>query len=858
MGGSRFQFIVCLGFAPDTRSSEGNLRVSGGLSTLNSQGSFAGYTTICKLGVLCETLMPSFTSGHLERPGRLPVPSPLVGRGAQIDGVLEVLNRPDVHLLTLTGPGGVGKTRLVLEVARMLEAQFADGIVFVPLAAVRDVAGVLPMLAKALGVLESEQPLMGVIQAFLASRQMLLLLDNFEHLPEAAALVAEVLSNARDVTILVTSRSRLRLYGEHEFAVPPLTLPSPAHSSPAHSSPAHSSPADHGEAVELFLERVRAIQPGFVLTPENLPVIGEICRRLDGLPLAIELAAARVHLLPPTTLLARLDNRLKLLVHGARDLPSRQQTMRATVDWSYDLLTIGEQKLFSRLAVFTGGWTLEAAEIICTLEDATDHDQAVDQATEPMDVFETLASLVEKNLVQRPEAGSRFFMLQILHEYALEKLEAGGELPMLRQCLADYAVQRARIACLEMRSGGDQVAWLERLGDGNPNILAAMRYFLAHDQVQRIGEFARYLGWMWPLKADYSSLKLLEEASRSAQLTGVARAWVGFALSAAYLRRGAFGRALSLAQQSVLEFERAGDASGLTYARFVLGMALSPTNRAAARTLHEANLIDAQHRQDTWLATITSNVLATIAIAEKDFERARVHLETSLPAALLSGELSLIAFAHLASAAVALHDHATEHQTGHQTSHQTGLRLGLADAHLRAALRAVQQIPLPPPLAVCLEGFAAIQAQRGESIRAAHLWAAADAYRQTLNITAGIERHIFASFLEPIRGQLDPLVFTKALEVGHGLNLEAALEYALIQQGTLASPTSKRNALSDLTPRELEVLELLSHGLSNREIAAQLGTGVFTINGHVSTILSKLGVPNRSAATRYALEHTQY
>ena len=413
-----------------------------------------------------------------------------------------------------------------------------------------------------------------------------------------------------------------------------------------------------------------------------------------------------------------------------------------------------------------------------------------------------------------------------------------------------------------MRSGGDQVAWLERLGDGNSNILAAMRHFLAHDQAQRIGEFARYLGWMWPLKADYSSLELLEEASRSAQLTGVARAWVGFAQSAAYLRRGTFGKAVSLARESVLEFERAGDASGLRYARFVLGMALGPTDRVAARTLHEANLIDAQHRQDTWLATITSNVLATIAIAEKDFERARGHLETSLPAALSSGELSLIAFAHLAGAAVALNDHitddhATELQTEHQTSHKTGHRLGLADAHLRAALRAVQRIPLPPPLAVCLEGFAAIQAQRGQLPRAAHLWGAANTYRRTLNITAGIEHHLFASFLEPIRTQLDPLVFTKALEAGHGLNLEAALEYALIQHGTLASPTSKRNALSDLTPRELEVLELLSYGLSNRQIAAQLGTGVFTINGHVSAILSKLGVPNRSAATRYALEHTQ-
>jgi predicted ATPase/DNA-binding CsgD family transcriptional regulator len=794
--------------------------------------------------------MPLFASGHLERPGRLPAPSLLVGREAQIEAVLEVLNRPEVHLLTLTGPGGVGKTRLALEVARRLEAQFADGIVFVPLAAVNEVAGVLPMLAKALGVLESEGSLMTVIQTFLSSRQMLLLLDNFEHLPEAAALVAEVLSAVQDVTILVTSRSRLRLYGEHEFAVPPLTLPSPAQ-----SNPAQFSLVDQGEAVELFLERVRAIQLGFVLTPENLPVIGEICRRLDGLPLAIELAAAHVRLLPLKTLLARLDNTLKLLSYGARDLPSRQQTMRATIDWSYDLLTAGEQKLFSRLAVFTGGWTLEAAEAICTLEAVTDDnqtvDQTVDRAGEPIDVFETLASLVEKNLVQRPEKGSRFLMLQTLHKYALEKLEAGDELPVLRQRLAEFAVRRARTGCIEMRGGGDQVVWLERLGDGNPNILAAMRHFLAHAQVQRIGEFARYLGWMWSLKADFSSLELLEEASRSAQLTGVARAWVGFARSAAYLRRGTFVKAVSLAQESILEFERAGDTFGLTYSRFVLGMALGPSDRAAARTLHEANLIDAQTRQDTWLATITSNALATIAIAENDFERARILLETYLPAALSSGELSLIAFAHLTSAAVALHDHAT----ARQAARQAGQMLARAEAHLRAALGAVQRIPLPPPLAVCLEGFAAVEAQRGQLLRAAHLWGAANAYRRTLNISAHIEHHLFASFLEPIRIQLDPLVFTTALEVGHGLNLAAALEYALAQPEKLALPKTKRNALTDLTPRELEVLELLSHGLSNRQIATQLGTGVFTINGHVSEILSKLGVPNRSAATRYALEN---
>ena len=756
--------------------------------------------------------MSIYSADNPNGPGRLPVSStPLVGRESQVAQVLEILNWPDVSLLTLTGTGGVGKTRLALEVARRLESQFADGVVFVQLSLLAEASLVLPTIAKALGLRESDRPTVQVVQEFLASRQMLVVLDNFEHLLEAAGIVSDVLRASHDVTFLVTSRSRLKLYGEHEFAVPPLTLPTPED--------------PEGEAVKLFLERVRAIQPSFVLSADKLTVLGEICRRLDGLPLAIELAAARVRLLPPKTLLDRLGNRLKLLSDGARDLPSRQQTLRATLDWSYSLLSPPEQQLFARLAVFVGGWSLEAAEAVCRLED-------------DVDVFEGLTSLVEKSLVQHfVDDEARFSMLETLHEYALEKLLERGELTLLRQRHAAYSLGQCRKACLEMREG-DQVAWLERMSVSKPNILAAMRYCLEHD-TEKVGSFARYLGWMWSLKAEYAPLPLLEEALKTT-LSEKARGWVLFAVGILVFRRGGFEQAIQVANESLLAFQAQGEATGEAYARLVLAMGFGPSDPEAFGRFNRENLADALERHDHWLITITSNQLGMVAIAQQDFDLARQHFTRSAPLAEQSGDFALAVFAQLGLAAVACFEN----------------NLLRAEQCVGQAMRAARPIHMPSQMALCLEGFAAVAALRGHGARAVQLIGAAEAYRKATNVMPSFEQRIFQWCLTPLEAQLGA-TFEQSLEAGRAMPLEAAIAFALEagdDRVLESAPTLPRRAITDLTPRELEVLKLLASGLSNKQIAAKLGIGVYTINDHASSIFSKLGVPNRAAATRYALE----
>ena len=362
------------------------------------------------------------------RPSNLPTPrTPFVGRDREVDAVKELLLRQDVHLVTLTGPGGIGKTRLGLQVVDALTNDFTGGAYYIPLAPVSDPNLIVPLIAQTLGLRETvgQSPLERLKAHLQHSLRLptILLLDNFEHLIAEAPLVAELLASNARLKLLVTSRAPLHVYGEHEYPVPPLALPD------LKSVPAVEV-LSLFPAVILFVQRARAVKPDFEVNQENAAAVATVCARLDGLPLAIELAAARIKLLSPSAMQARLESRLQLLTGGARDLPARQQTLRGAIDWSHDLLSAGEQTLFRRLSVFVSGCTLEAVEAVCNTKSDLE-----------LEVLEGMASLVDKSLLQRVErreGESRFVMLDTIREYGSERLAASGEEAATKRAHAAY------------------------------------------------------------------------------------------------------------------------------------------------------------------------------------------------------------------------------------------------------------------------------------------------------------------------------------------------------------------------------------------------------------------------------------
>ncbi len=389
----------------------------------------------------------------------------LVGRERDEASASHLLRQPEVRLLTLTGPAGVGKTRLAIQVAAGLVSTFADGVRFVPLATVLEPDLVLPAIAQALWLCETgRSPAAEMVVAFLRDRQLLLVLDNFEQVATAAPEVAELVAACPRVTALVTSRAALRVRGEHELVVPPLALPDAEH-------PTAWEELGQYAAVALFVQRARAVKPTFKLTPANAPQIAAICRRLDGLPLAIELAATRIKLLPPPVLLAHLERSLSVLRQGPLDLPERQRTMEQAIAWSYDLLSLDEQALFRRLSIFVGGWTLEAAAAM-----GSANGQRVP------DVLDGLSSLVDKSLVVQEECENeepRFRLLETIREFARVRLAETGEDQVVQQRHAAYTLALAEMAEPHL-IGPQQGVWLARLAREHGNLQAALRW--ARDQ----------------------------------------------------------------------------------------------------------------------------------------------------------------------------------------------------------------------------------------------------------------------------------------------------------------------------------------------------------------------------------------
>jgi predicted ATPase/DNA-binding CsgD family transcriptional regulator len=546
----------------------------------------------------------------------------LVGRAQDVAAICTLLARPEVRLLTLLGVGGIGKTRLAIQVASRLRERFADGVCFVGLAAIRDPNLVTSAIAHELGLQEGgARPLEEAVTTWLRDKQFLLLLDNFEQVVSSAPLVQDLLSTCPRLVILVTSREVLRLAAEHLFPVPPLAFPDLA------KQPEQEELAQYA-AVSLFLERAQAIKPDFTLTQANGRAIAELCARLDGLPLALELAAARIRLLPPQALLARLGHRLQVLTGGVRDAPARQQTLRNTIQWSYDLLTAQEQRLFRCFSVFAGGCTLEAAEAVCG--------GGGDAAGPEGSVLDGVSSLIDKSLLQQTgQEGEepRLSMLETIREYGRECLEACGEAEGMQHTHAAYYLALAEEAEQRM-PGPERGSWLERLQREHENLRAALAWLMEHNEWETALRLGGALLQFWCMRG-YLSEGRVELARALAGSQGdvatPVRAKALLAAGTLAALQGDFAQAEALCGESLALFRALGYHRGSALTLTTLGYdALHQSDYAAARPLlEEAERLYREVEDKDGIALALGH-LATLLLFQGEYDRARTLLEEAV------------------------------------------------------------------------------------------------------------------------------------------------------------------------------------------------------------------------------------
>lgn len=757
-------------------------------------------------------------------------------------------------LLTLTGTGGSGKTRLALQVAGELLHQYADGVWLVELAALTDPALVPHAVASAVGVPEQpDRPLIVTLTGALRSKSLLILLDNCEHLLAACGQLADTLLRwCVHVRILATSREGLAIGGEARYPVLPLPAPDPQRLPPAETVARY-------DAVQLFAERAKSVLPDFTVTEGNVAAVAQLCHRVDGIPLAIELAAARVKVLGVDQIVARLDDRFRFLTHGNRTALPRHQTLRAAMDWSYSLLSGQERALLRRLSVFIGGWTLQAAEVACSGEGVA-----------VSDVLDLLAQLVDKSLVEveRQSGETRYRLLETIRQYALDRLLEAMPASRWAACVTaalprsrGFTVLWPRVGevagvrgrhfdwCLELAEqaepelfGPREEAWGARLEVEHDNLRAALAWGLTDPGGDASLRLAGALGRFWFLHGHVrEGRRWLERALLHGGGSAVpARAKaLGYAGTLARVQ-GDYERATTFGRESLDLFTGLGDRRGIALTLLQLGaVAQHRRDLADANRLFMESLERYREVEDPWGHATALTYLGEVARNQGDDDTAASYYEESLIIARKAGLQSAIAISLGQLGAVSLR----------QGNHRRGATL------YREALILNRRLGVKGGIVATLSGLAGAAVAEGKPERAARLLGAAEGLRDAISVLLPTtDRSDYERYIISARRTLTEDTFASTWADGRTMTLEQAVDYALAPDAAQSQSRPQPAGRGLLTPREWEVAELIARGLSNREIAEALVITERTAESHVQHILDKLGVTSRGRIAAWTVE----
>lgn len=765
--------------------------------------------------------------------------SPLIGRAAEWASVRATLKRPNVRLLTMTGPGGVGKTRLALELTAELAPEYPDGAHFVSLAEVGDPALVLAAIAHTIGLRNDDSlPIAERLHAKLAAAKILLTLDSLEHVAAVAPELVRLLKVCPRMRILATSRSPLGVESEHVLPVPPLPIPDLTRDPTLQE-------LGTNEAVKLLVQRAQVIAPDFALTEANAPYVARICALLDGLPLALELAAVRLQVLSPAALLERLSSPLDVLTRDDPNLPKRHQALRETIAWSEDLLSPVSRALLRQLSVFAGGCGAAAAEAICS-----DPERRIS----PCKVLDCLAELLDHGFLRREiVAGEpRFVMPEMICEYALERLAASGEDEAAHRRHATYFLNLVEEAAPAML-GPDQEVWVARLETEHHNLRAALRWSLAHEPDVAL----RLAAGLWRFWYIRGYLKEGQCWLERALATGAARKTVTRVralngLGVLIWAAGDLERALELQNASQSLAQELADRWGVAAAegdRAIIEL-MRGGDAERARAATEDVLSQFRALGDRYSEANALTALGNFALAQGNLAESARRFGEALAIARESGDsrgevLCLCNLARTARLSGELDQAAALYREGLSLAHRLG-----AQEDILYSLAGLGGLAVARGRLAAARGHLTVARERFE--RAARLLGVADALANAIGAPLQpAEQSEFDSDVAALRDELPEPAFTRAWVSGHSLSLDAAVAEGLAVAGA-ADPTDPSH---NLTERELDVLRLLTKGMSDREIAAELFISRGTVMTHVKHVHTKLGVHSRGAAVAYATRH---